>query len=151
MSDGYHQLEVGTPIETVWSFISDVDMWAPLVPGYVEHKLLGDKQYMWKLKGNIGVIQKTIRLKIDITEWIIPTKISFDIIGLDEKFSGNGYFKARRISGQETQITGYLNISVTGMMRPMINLVLKTFIPKSIEQLLKKASTRIQEREVIYI
>lgn len=149
VSNGYHQLKVSTPIENVWSFMSDMDKWAPLVPGYMEHKLLSNRQSIWKLKGDISVIQKTISVKIDITEWKKPAKISFDITGLNENFTGNGYFKVERILGRETQIAGYLNISVKGMMRPLINPVLKTFIPKTIEQLLNKAATKMKEREVI--
>jgi|SRR5690625_34145 len=150
LADGYYQLEVSTPIENVWSIISDVDIWAPLVPGYMEHKLMSNRQYIWKLKGDIGILEKTISVKIDITEWRMPAKISFAITGLNEKFTGNGYFKVKRVIGQKTQITGYLNISVKGMMRPLINPMLKSFIPKTIEKFLKKVTTKMREREVMF-
>jgi carbon monoxide dehydrogenase subunit G len=140
---------VSIPIESVWSFISDMDMWAPLVPGYITHKIVSDRQSIWEFKGDIGIIQKIIRLKIDITEWQEPTEITFDLTGLNENVKGNGYFKAEKIIGCETQITGYLHITARGIMGRLINPVLKSYLPKTTKQLTNAVAIKMKEREVM--
>lgn len=149
MPSGIHQLKLDIPIEHVWSFVSDMDKWAPLVPGYTEHNIISDRQSTWKFKGDLGVIQKTVHLKIDITQWQEPTMITFDLTGLNENVKGNGYFKATAINGQETEMTGCINITAKGMMGPMINPVLKSFVPKTIKELTNAIALKMNEMEVV--
>lgn len=149
MSNGRHQLEVDIPIESVWSFISDMDMWAPLVPGYITHEIVNNRQSIWELKGDIGFIQKSVRLQIDITKWQEPTRISFDLTGLNENVKGTGYFQAKRILEYETEITGYLHMTAKGVMGRLMNPVLQSILPKATKQLTKAVATKMREREVM--
>lgn len=135
MPSGTHKTELDLPIEKVWDFVSDMNRWAPLVPGYIEHELINDKQSTWTFKGDIGIMQKTVKLQIDITEWKEPSLVTFDLTGLNENFAGNGYFKAEAISDSKTEMHGNLDITAKGMMGPMINAILKTFVPKTAEDL----------------
>ena len=98
MPSGTYATEIDIPIEKVWNFVSDMNRWAPLVPGYIEHAILSDTQSTWTFKGDLGIVQKTVKLQIDITEWKEPTLVTFDLTGLNENFTGNGYFKAEAIS-----------------------------------------------------
>src|SRR5690625_4726050 len=74
-------------------------------------------------------------MSLDITEWNRPTKITFDVVGLNEKFVGKGYFEATSLSEQKTRITGCLRITAKGMMATMINSVLKAIIAKVTKEL----------------
>ena len=38
MPSGTHVTELDIPIDKVWDFVSDMNRWAPLVPGYIEHE-----------------------------------------------------------------------------------------------------------------
>src|SRR5690625_7913359 len=88
-------------------------------------------------------------MSLDITEWNRPTKITFDLVGLNEKFVGKGYFEATSLSEQKTRITGCLRITAKGMMGPMINSVLKTIIPKVTREFTTAvALERSEERRV---
>lgn len=149
MPSGIHQLELDIPIENVWSFVSDMDKWAPLVPGYMEHIIINDRQSTWKFKGDLGFVQKTVSLKIDITEWREPTMVTFDLTGLNENFKGNGYFEAKVISARETKITGCINITAKGMMGPMINSILKSFVPKTTMELTEAIAVKIVDKETV--
>ncbi|HLS60498.1 MAG TPA: SRPBCC family protein [Virgibacillus sp.] len=130
MTTGIHQVEANLPIHHVWLFVRELNNWAPLIPGYLEHKMVSERQSTWKFTGDAGFIKKTVHMSLDITEWNRPTKITFDLVGLNEKFVGKGYFEATSLSEQKTRITGCLRITAKGMMGPMINSVLKTIIPK---------------------
>lgn len=148
MPSGTHMTELDIPIEKVWEFVSDMNRWAPLVPGYIEHEILSDRQSTWTFKGDIGIMQKTVKLQIDITEWREPTLITFDLKGLNENFAGNGYFKAEAISETQTVMHGNLDITAKGVMGPMVNAILKSFVPKTAEDLTKAIAEEITNIEL---
>jgi len=149
MPSGTHTRELEIPIEKAWNFVSDMDKWAPLVPGYIEHEILNDRQSTWTFKGDIGIMQKTVKLQIDITEWTEPSLVTFDLKGLNENFSGNGYFSAEEISDSNIKMTGNLDITAQGMMGPMINSILKSFVPKTAQELTNAVADKIIENESV--
>lgn len=149
MPSGIHQTELHTPIESVWSFVSDMNKWAPLVPGYMEHEILNDRQSTWTFKGDVGFIQKVVRLRIDITEWQKPNKVTFDLTGLNENFKGSGYFEAKVVNGKKTKITGFLDVNAKGMKGTVINPVLKSLIPKTTKDLTEAIAGKITELETV--
>lgn len=148
MPSGTHTTELDIPIEKVWNFVSDMNRWAPLVPGYIEHEILNDKQSTWTFKGDIGIMQKTVKLQINITEWKEPSLVTFDLTGLNENFAGNGYFKAAAISNSKTEMVGNLDITAKGVMGPMVNAILKSFVPKTATDLTKAIAEEITSIEL---
>jgi len=148
MPSGTHVIKLDVPIEKVWHFVSDMNRWAPLVPGYMEHEILSDTQSTWTFKGDIGIMQKTVKLQIDITEWKEPSLVTFNLTGINENFAGEGYFKAEAISDSETEMHGNLDITAKGVMGPMINAILKSFVPKTAEDLTKAIAEEITSIEL---
>lgn len=147
MAQSIHHVELDMPSKRIWNFVSDMNNWAPLVPGYTEHEIINERQSTWKLHGDIGVVQKDVRVKVRITEWTEPSHIIFELSGSSESWVGDGYFKATPLSQAKTQITGSLNITVKGMMGAMINPVLKTVIPKIGKEFTEKVAAKIAETE----
>ncbi|MFS0689939.1 SRPBCC family protein [Sporosarcina sp. 179-K 8C2 HS] len=148
MPSGTHTTELDIPIEKVWDFVSDMNRWAPLVPGYIEHEILSDTQSTWTFKGDLGVMQKTVKLQIDITKWKEPTLVTFDLTGLNENFAGNGYFKAESISRFKTEMHGNLEIVAKGLKGPVINTILKSFVPKTAENLTEAIAEELTSIEL---
>lgn len=148
MPSGVHQQKVELPIQHVWSFVNDMNNWAPLVPGYTEHTILSDKQSTWKFKGEVGIVQKTVHLQVDITSWQKPSKITFNLTGLNENVKGDGYFEAHQIKGNLTNITGCINITAKGLKSPLINSVLKSFVPRTTKALTEAVVHKLQETKV---
>ncbi|QTD41787.1 CoxG family protein [Sporosarcina sp. Te-1] len=151
MPNGTHTVELQVPIENIWNFVSDMNNWAPLVPGYIEHEILSDKQSTWKFKGDLGFMKKTVKLQIDIQEWIEPSKVTFDLKGLSDNFTGGGYFEAEKISDTATSMTGHLDITAGGMMGAMINTILKNFVPETAQQLTEAIAGKINEIEGVTV
>ncbi|WP_368654592.1 CoxG family protein [Ornithinibacillus sp. 4-3] len=149
MSTGTYVTELEAPINEIWDFVSDMDKWAPLVPGYIAHEIINDKQSTWVFKGDIGIIQKTVKLQIDITEWKEPNRISFNLTGLNENFKGNGYFEAEANLDSTTKMTGNLDITAKGMMGPLINPILKNFVPKTAQELTKAVANKIHHMQTV--
>ncbi|HLQ70572.1 MAG TPA: SRPBCC family protein [Bacillota bacterium] len=144
MPEGTFTKQLHLPRATIWDFIKDMNHWAPLVPGYITHHIRNEKQSTWKFKGDLGVIQKKIHLRVDITEWKEPSLVTFKLTGLNEKFSGNGYFKAEQRSDSTTDITGHLTITAKGLKGALVNGVLKTFVPNLTRELTTNISNKLQ-------
>lgn len=149
MPNGTHIVEIPVPIEKIWEFVADMNKWAPLVPGYIEHELLSERQSTWKFKGDLGFMKKTVKLQIDIQEWIEPTKVTFDLKGLSDNFNGGGYFEAEKIDDHTTKMTGHLDITAGGMMGAMINTILKNFVPETTTELTETIADKIKEINVL--
>ncbi|HHW38331.1 MAG TPA: SRPBCC family protein [Bacillales bacterium] len=135
MPSGMHQVEVSLPINQVWDFVKDMDNWAPLIPGYIQHRKFTNRQSTWEFYGNVGFIKKKIGLMVTIKEWIEPTKVTFNLKGANEDLSGRGYFLAEAIDKNKTRMTLYLELTASGAMGPLINKVLKSYLPKVTEEM----------------
>ena len=78
------------PIDAVWDFVQDMDNWAPFMTGYQGHEKLSDKESVWTLKGDVGVLARTVKLKANITDWSGPERVEFTLEGLNETVDGGG-------------------------------------------------------------
>ena len=135
MPAGTHSVAVPLNINTIWEFVQDMNNWAPLVPGYIEHEIINDRESTWAFKGDLGFMKKKVKLKIDIKEWNEPSGVIFDLTGTSDNFKGGGYFKAEAVNDNETMMSGNLDITAGGMMGPMVNQILVKFVPQTAQEL----------------
>jgi carbon monoxide dehydrogenase subunit G len=148
MPQGIHEIEIDLPISTVWDFVSVMENWIPLVPGYISHQIINDRQSTWSFHADIGIIKKQISLQVDITEWSPPNQVTFNLSGINENFVGEGYFKATALGEKRTKMTGYLDITAKGVKAPMINPVLKSFVPRAVTEMMEAIANRLKELAV---
>ncbi|MDF9761200.1 carbon monoxide dehydrogenase subunit G [Peribacillus simplex] len=132
MSEGLHSIILPVPIRTVWGFVSSINRWAPLVPGYIKHEMINDGTLIWEFKSDLGLMKKKIKLEVNILEWNEPDKVTFKLKGLNEKFEGHGYFLAEQCGSGQTKMTGCLAITAKGAKAPIVNALLKTYVPQMI-------------------
>ena len=144
MATGTHIVEVPVGIENVWDFVSDMEKWAKLVPGYNAHEMIDEKHSTWTFKGNVGVLKKTVEVEITILEWLAPTKVTFELQGLSDNFSGNGYFLAESIDADHTKMTGYLEVKAGGLAGPVLNPIFKPIVPKATQMLTDRVANKIK-------
>jgi carbon monoxide dehydrogenase subunit G len=81
---------VALPCEVIWDFVKDMNNWAPMLTGYQKHEIRNETESIWTLKGDVGVLARTVQLKAHITEWAGPAKVSFTLTGLNEQVDGGG-------------------------------------------------------------
>ncbi|MEH7387868.1 SRPBCC family protein [Bacillus sp. JJ1521] len=144
MPSGMHQVEVDLSINQVWDFVKDMDNWAPLIPGYIQHQKFTKRQSTWEFYSKIGFIKKKMGLMITIKEWIEPTKVTFNLKGLNEELSGGGYFLAEAIDNHKTRMTVFLDITAGGAMGPFVNKILKSYLPKLTEEMAIAIATKLE-------
>jgi carbon monoxide dehydrogenase subunit G len=76
--------------DKVWEFVRDMNNWAPFLTVYQKHEIESETDSVWTLKGDVGVLSRTVRLKAHVTEWNGPERVSFTLVGLDEVVEGGG-------------------------------------------------------------
>jgi carbon monoxide dehydrogenase subunit G len=94
------------PPERVWEFVRDMNNWAPLLTGYQHHVIESETDSIWTLKGDVGVLSRTVRLKAHVTEWNGPERVSFTLTGLDEVVEGGGTLTIGRPAAGATAMAG---------------------------------------------
>lgn len=125
-----HSIILPVSKKTVWGFVSSIDRWAPLVPGYINHEMINERTLIWEFKSDLGLMKKKIKLEVNILEWIEPDKVTFKLKGLNEKFDGHGYFLGEECGIGQTKMTGCLAITAKGAKAPIVNALLKTYVPQ---------------------
>ncbi|PIC74263.1 CoxG family protein [Sporosarcina sp. P17b] len=146
MPNSTKEIKVAATSQQVWSFLIDVDQWAPLIPGYIEHEKSNDQQFKWKFRADLGVIQKNIVMQVDITEQAEHSKVAFTLEGLNENLEGNGSFQVEDAI-DATSLIGYLDITGKGMMGSVMNSMMKTYVPETVNALTDAISEKISQTE----
>jgi carbon monoxide dehydrogenase subunit G len=80
------------PLVTIWDFVSEMDNWAPFLPGYQSHEKQDETTSIWTLKGDAGALQRIVKFEVRVTEWAGPERVCFELKGLNEQLEGAGEF-----------------------------------------------------------
>jgi carbon monoxide dehydrogenase subunit G len=80
------------PQRRVWDFVEEMDNWGRFVTGYQKHEKRDDRHSTWTLKGDVGVLSRTLTFAVEIVEWNGPDRVSFTLTGVNEPMQGAGTF-----------------------------------------------------------
>lgn len=83
---------VDASLDRVWDFVQDMRKWGHLLVGFQSVEILDDRQSIWTLKGDVGILTREVRIQVDITEWIPNERVSFELTGITEGIDGSGTF-----------------------------------------------------------
>jgi carbon monoxide dehydrogenase subunit G len=136
-----NKVVINVPIEKVWAFLSSMDDWHRLIPGYISHEIEDSKVSTWLFKSHLGLIKKKMHLKAEITDWKEYEKINLNIIGISDKISGKGFIETLKISNHKTMITVYFDVILEGSLAKLIKPLLK----KDIEEIPEKRKMEIEQ------
>ena len=148
MGKGIHHVNVHASRPRVWRFIRDINAWAPLVPGYREHIILSDSQSTWTFVIQYGMVTKKIHVQVLITEWIFPSEVKFTLIGINQRFTGTGFFKADEISPVETRMTGCLMIESKSKLAKLLQTTFDKMVVELTKELTIAVGEAIENQEV---
>lgn len=84
------------PVEVIWDFVREMDHWAGFVAGYQSHEKQSEADSTWVLKGDVGVLARTVKFAVHIEEWSPPDRVTFTLQGLNEPMKGSGTFLLER-------------------------------------------------------
>ena len=89
------------PIGTIWDFVREMDHWAQWVVGYQSHEKQSETESTWVLKGDVGVLARTVRFQVTVTEWAGPERVGFALRGLNEPMQGSGAFVMEPVGAEQ--------------------------------------------------
>lgn len=92
MAEAEYTTTTRVPIGTVWSFVQEMDNWGRFVTGYQKHEKQDERHSTWTLKGDVGVLSRTLTFAVEIVEWNGPSRVSFTLKGVNEPMQGEGTF-----------------------------------------------------------
>lgn len=144
MAQASHSVTVPVSVEKVWSFVSKIEKWATLVPGYASHEEKNATTSVWTFEGNMKGIKKTVQVELEIVELAEPNRIKFNFKGITENFSGNGEFVAVEEAGG-TKMTGTVEAEAGGIAKVALNPMIKMVLPKVVERLTEKIGRTLQQ------
>jgi carbon monoxide dehydrogenase subunit G len=78
------------PPDEIWAFVKDMNNWAPFLTGYQKHEIESETDSVWWLKGDVGILSRTVQLKAHVTEWRGPERVAFTLKGVNEEVEGGG-------------------------------------------------------------
>lgn len=90
MPEHRYTTTVAAPPEAVWAFVKDMGNWAPLLTGYQRHETIDERDSVWTLKGDVGILSRIVQLRAHVTEWNGPARVAFTLTGLNEPVEGGG-------------------------------------------------------------
>lgn len=92
MAEAEYTTTARLPLETIWDFVKEMDNWAPFVAGYQSHVKLSEDDSTWVLKGDVGVLARTVEFAVHVDEWAGPERVQFSLKGVNEPMEGGGTF-----------------------------------------------------------
>ena len=101
MAEHTHSLTSTVSADIVWSFVSDMDRWAPFLLGYQKHDKRSDSESIWTIKGDVGSLTRIVDFRVLITEWIEPERVSFTLEGIGEPMRGEGSFRLEALDPEQ--------------------------------------------------
>ncbi|HEY4600244.1 MAG TPA: SRPBCC family protein [Cerasibacillus sp.] len=142
-----YQLTLDLPLQNVWTFLDDFNNWASFVDGYINHREINPLQSIWTFKGEFGLIEKSIRLRVDRVKTTHPYHMLVHFSSLQNKLSGEACLHANDFGNNETKIDATIKLKVKGMPGPLIRPIVKNMLPKMLNQLGKRIKTEILRKQ----
>jgi len=99
------------PIAAVWDFVQEMDNWGRFVTGYQKHEKQSDVDSTWTLKGDVGVLSRTLTFQVKILEWNGPSRVSFTLDGVNEPMHGEGTFTLSSETGRSDDLAARLRLA----------------------------------------
>ena len=92
MPEVTYKTSVQCSIDDTWNLVKNMDNWAPFLLGYQSHEVQSETDSVWTLKGDVGVLARTVNIAVHIDEWNGPERVRFTLKGIDEAVEGSGRF-----------------------------------------------------------
>ena len=93
MPEAEYSTTARLPVQVIWDYVREMDNWAPFLRGYQSHEKQSDTESVWVLKGDVGMVTRTVKFRVHIDEWGEPSLVRFTLKGVNEPMEGGGEFR----------------------------------------------------------
>ena len=123
MPEVEYRTTMSLPPEKVWEFVKHMNNWAPFLTGYQSHEIQSDTDSVWTLKGDVGILSRTVKLQAHVTEWNGPERVSFTLTGINEQVEGAGTLEISPCTADMPEPA----VGRVGLFRRFLNFVARAF------------------------
>lgn len=99
MPEAEYSTTAQLPVPVIWEFVREMDNWAHFLRGYQSHEKQSDTDSVWVLKGDVGMVARTVKFQVHVDEWGEPERVRFSLKGLNEPMQGGGEFRLESHEG----------------------------------------------------
>lgn len=145
MPEVEHVQTVKAPIGLVWDFCKDMNNWVQYLKGYQKHEEKNETDSVWWIRGDVGILARTVSFEVHIDEWVDQEKVTFSMKGISESMTGSGALRVETVDAENTKLTFYLQIKAGGLIGPMVNAVMGPVLKPIAEDFAGKLAARLEE------
>jgi carbon monoxide dehydrogenase subunit G len=100
---GEHSVEINASVQELWEFLSAFENWGPFVVGFQNLVQVDEKQSLWTLRGDMGILSRDVEIRVDVTLWEPPRRAEFELTGITERITGTGCFEIAQVSDTKSE------------------------------------------------
>ena len=130
MPEVTYQTTVHRSIDDTWTLVKDMDNWAPYLLGYQRHEVKSETDSIWTLKGDVGVLARTVNIDVHIDEWNGPELVRFTLKGIDEAVEGSGRFTIVAANAS-TEAGALVQTTQKSTLQRLVDWLFNLFNPKA--------------------
>ncbi|MFO8010874.1 MAG: SRPBCC family protein [Dehalococcoidia bacterium] len=145
MPEVEHMEIVKAPLPTSWEFCRDMNNWVQFLKGYQKHEEKNEWDSVWWIKGDVGILARTVSFEVHIDEWIEQESVTFSMKGISESMTGKGALRMEAADNNTTKLTFYLEVKAGGLIGPMVNAVLGPVLKPIADDFAAKLKARLEE------
>lgn len=119
---------IGSDINDVWAYVSDMQRWAVSVPGCKDCDVINSDRSIWTIRAGAGALIKTVKVNVLVEEWKAPTGVRFRFDVANEPVTGDGSYSARA-TDSGSHLVLVLRIIGSGPMAPVWETLGKAIVP----------------------
>ena len=148
MIETTQSVTIDAPITRVWSFAENIDGWAKLMPGLVDCEVIDANDSRWTLKVGVGALIRTVKVFVHVDRWAGPDAADFTYNVESDPVNGNGTFRARSLTPENTEIALAVSVIGEGPMAPRWEAMGKPLLPKFALAFAEQFKTEIEQLSV---
>ncbi len=123
MPEGTVTFDVGSPVDRVWTFLSDMKKVGSCVPGVEAIQVVDDRHAKWTLKVKIGPLSRRIEVATETIEQVPPSRARFR--GVADSLEMLGTIELAP-AGAATRVTYTMAATAKGPLAGIIDNMMKS-------------------------
>lgn len=145
MIEAEHSVLIGSAIENVWGYVSDIRRWADLMPGCKECTVIDNHDSRWLLKVGVAALVRTVNVLVHVDEWNGPEEVKFTYQLAGDPVKGGGAYVASQKSEHETEVSLRVQVEGSGPMAPMWEALCKPLLPQLVKTFAGRLKMEIEK------
>lgn len=117
---------VDLPLKKVWNLLRNFEDYLPLLPGYVNHKMTAEDEFLLIVKRQNSLINKSWNLRIAVKEWNEPVSFKLLFKESNKIFYGGALIQTKKLGADKTLFNISIRYEINGSLNKFVAQIFKT-------------------------